>query len=252
MDNFHTLKKSVLLILSGHLLLGIGYISFLPPWEGFDETAHYSSVQQIADTGTIPRYGSSSLSAEVEDYVKFAPFPYSGSPPVEDNGGYTYKSFFEAPKEKVERGTDYIQNEPNKPRNFIQGENINWQAQHPPLYYLILAPIYLLTNKLSWINQLLILRLISYLFAWIALVIGAQTCLELLKSKYKSDQNSYLNWMIIGIAIWPVIFPSWFTDMARMGNDSLCALIIALIWMLLIKHKDSQNYITYILVGSLL
>jgi 4-amino-4-deoxy-L-arabinose transferase-like glycosyltransferase len=252
MENLFSLRQSVLLILCGHLLLGIGYIAFLPPWEGFDETAHYSSIQQIAETGTIPRYGSAYLSAEVEEYSKKAPFPYSGSPPVEDNGGYTYKSFFKAPKEIIENGRKFIRNAPSHPRQFMEGKSINWQSQHPPLYYLILSPIYSLTKTLSWINQLFILRSISFLFAWLALVIGALSFFEVMKKNTEGLDTQIYFKALIGIGIWPLIFPSWFTDMARMGNDSLCAFIIALLWLVLVRYQNKHNFMSYILIGVLL
>jgi 4-amino-4-deoxy-L-arabinose transferase-like glycosyltransferase len=81
-----------------------------------------------------------------------------------------------------------------------------------------------------------------------ALVIGAFVCLRALKSE---DQR-YVNWILLGIGIWPLIFPSWFTDMARIGNDSLCALIISLLWMLLIRFKNQQTRFSYLLFGFLL
>lgn len=68
MCRFKSLKKSIFFTLAGHLLLGIGHIAFLPPWEGFDETAHYSSIQQIADAGILPRYDSARISRDVEEY----------------------------------------------------------------------------------------------------------------------------------------------------------------------------------------
>jgi hypothetical protein len=44
-------------LLAGALLIGLAQILVLPPWEGFDETAHYSYVQQLAETGRWPRFG---------------------------------------------------------------------------------------------------------------------------------------------------------------------------------------------------
>ena len=41
-------------MLAAVLLVGIGYLSILPPFEGFDEYVHYSSVRQVADTRTVP------------------------------------------------------------------------------------------------------------------------------------------------------------------------------------------------------
>jgi hypothetical protein len=41
----------------------------------------------------------------------------------------------------------------------------------PPLYYALLAPIWLVSNDWSLYAQMLLLRSISYLFAWGSLVI---------------------------------------------------------------------------------
>jgi hypothetical protein len=252
MQNIYEIKKSVINVLIGHLLLGFGYIAFLPPWEGFDETAHYSSIQQIAETGTIPRYGSAFLSAGVEEYVRKAPFPYSGSPPVEENGGYTYKSFFEAPKEIIEEGRKFIRSAPSHPRQFVVGKSVNWQSQHPPLYYLMLSPFYSLTKNLSWVHQLFIIRCISFLFAWLALVVGAFSFFDVIKKNTEGMKTQVYFWALIGIGLWPLLFPSWFTDMARMGNDSLCAFIIALLWLVLVRYQNKHNFTSFMLIGVLL
>jgi len=54
-------RHSLLLYFSTLFFIGLGYLAILPAFEGFDENAHYSSVRQIADMGTIPIYGESFL-----------------------------------------------------------------------------------------------------------------------------------------------------------------------------------------------
>ena len=44
-------------LLLASLLIGLAHIAGLPPFEGFDEVAHYSYIEQIAKTGTLPRAG---------------------------------------------------------------------------------------------------------------------------------------------------------------------------------------------------
>ena len=251
MNKNSALRRAVFLLLAANLALGIGYIAILPPWEGFDETAHYSSLQQIADTKTIPKYGSARISRDVETYSEYAPIPYSGHLPVEQNGGFTYKSFFESNTGIIQRGSNYINSDPITPRNFIKGEKFNWQSQHPPLYYLIVAPVYLVTKNLSWLKQLFVLRLLSYFFAWSALAVGAFTCLPELKGSVDRDGYSLPVWVLTGLGFWPLIFPSWFSDMARIGNDSLCALLISLIWLVLLKFKNDAPAKLYIILGIL-
>jgi hypothetical protein len=49
--------RTVALLLSGSLLQGLALAALLPPWEGFDEVAHYSYIYQLTETGTWSRLG---------------------------------------------------------------------------------------------------------------------------------------------------------------------------------------------------
>src|SRR6516225_9387061 len=69
-------RHPVWYLLAGHFLLGLAHVAMLPPWEGFDETAHYSYLQQLADTRTLPRWGDR-MSKAVEEYAFAAPLPYT-------------------------------------------------------------------------------------------------------------------------------------------------------------------------------
>jgi hypothetical protein len=44
-------------LLLASLLIGLAHVAGLPPFEGFDETAHYSYIEQIAKTGRLPHAG---------------------------------------------------------------------------------------------------------------------------------------------------------------------------------------------------
>lgn len=245
MQKYPLFARSIVVLLFGYLFLGIAHIAILPPWEGFDETAHYSYLQQIADTYKLPRQGTARISEDVEKYVLFAPIPYTSVPPMERNGGFTYKAFFESPAEIVNRGYEYIHKPPIEPRNYTEGNGNNWQSQHPPLYYLLLSPIYLATKHLSWGVQLFILRLTSYLFAWSALIVGVYICHLAIHSHSSITNKPLYYWIMLGFGIWPIIFPSWFPEMARMGNDSLCALIVALILVVSIRACRDGLSLTY-------
>ena len=56
-------------LVAGSLVAGFGFCALLPPFEGFDETAHYSYIQQIAQTGTWPRLNDP-ITADVDDLFK--------------------------------------------------------------------------------------------------------------------------------------------------------------------------------------
>ena len=227
---------ATVLILAANLLFGASHISMLPPWEGFDEIAHFSSIQQIADTGTIPRQKISAISVDVEGYAQFGPMPYSTNPPMEKNRGFTYKSFFEQAEEKISETQKWIHGKPDQPRSFTEGIEKNWQSQHPPLLYSLLAPVYHASKDWSWGKQLWLLRMSCYLFVWVAMVVGIACC----KKICQGDRTHLLRWCVAGIILWPLVFHSWFPSMARLGNDSLCTLIAALVWWWVLKTEKAR------------
>src|SRR5438874_968226 len=53
-ERMHWISAALLL---ASLLIGLAHVAALPPFEGADETAHYSYIEQIAKTGTFPRFG---------------------------------------------------------------------------------------------------------------------------------------------------------------------------------------------------
>jgi hypothetical protein len=211
----------------GCLLLGLAQIAFLPPWEGYDETAHYAYVQEVADTGRLPVLAVSRFSTDVEGYACCAPLPYAGTPPMESNGGYTYRSFFAAGDDVRRSGRAAVHDRPARPRRYEAGRDFNWQAQHPPLYYWLIAPLYRLTRSWAWAPQLALLRSFSYGLAWSAWCLAAATAR---RARGRAGSASAGAWALIALGLWPVLFPAWFADTARLGNDSLCCLLVAAAW----------------------
>jgi hypothetical protein len=69
MSKFGDLQTTIVTLLVGSLLIGLSFAALLPPFEGFDETAHYSSIEQIAETGKWPRLNDP-IAAEVSDYLR--------------------------------------------------------------------------------------------------------------------------------------------------------------------------------------
>jgi hypothetical protein len=129
---------------------------------------------------------------------------------------------------------------------------MNWLAMHPPLYYLALTPVYLATRQLGWATHLLSLRLTSYLLAWAALVVGVCACAT--RAGSAGDGGQWASrWAMLGIALWPVLVPSWFPEMARLGNDSLATLILAGAWLLTVRADARGPSLGYSLaLGALL
>ena len=127
------------------LFLGLGYLAILPVFEGFDENAHFSSLREIADSKTVPVYGKSSIDREVVDYQ--GPTAWGSLEPPFDKG-LVYSKFFSDPV-LVE---DYLRvyRQPHQRPAYAASGVMNWEAQHPPLYYLLLAPLEKLTESMAF------------------------------------------------------------------------------------------------------
>jgi hypothetical protein len=230
-----SLRLAAASLLVGALLIGMAQVALLPPWEGIDETAHYSYIQQLAEIGTWPRFGDP-VSAEVEDYLKIAPSAYAK---------WSYKDFFDAPAEIIESGRAAARAVRDPSRLWRPGHGDNWQAQHPPIYYLLMVPAYQLSKGWSLADQLFLIRGSSYLLAWLGL------CLATFSSFHEIDASPTLGTTtFLAPALWPLLFPMWFPEMARLGNDSLIVLLVASAFIILRRVLVSNVGLNqYILLG---
>jgi len=145
------------------IFVGLTYVALQPPFEGFDEFAHYSSLRQIAHVGSLPIDGESYLDRETTEYR--GPMPYSsGAPPFRGQlGAKSYQEFFSNPAD-AERYSNYYRTAGRSSR-FRESDIPNWQAQHPPLYYAVMTPVVWASDRMSFVNQIFLLRLVSYFLA---------------------------------------------------------------------------------------
>ena len=225
------------------LLIGIGYISILPPFEGFDETAHYSRLRESKDDSFAILKSKSFLDKSVVEYS--GPMPYSsGNAPFDR--GLTYERFF-SDKNSFD---GYVKKywHDSMSDSFVASANENWQYQHPPLYYLLLSPITI--KSIPFIYQFYIIRIISFFIARVGVFFGLLSIYNI--SKLKGAKND-LDASFFGFMIYPIMFPMFFLEFARIGNDSLCLLISGLIFYVLTRNYDSLfPKVQLILIGCLL
>lgn len=196
-------------------MTGAGYCLFTPVFEGFDETAHYSSLQQLSDTGAIPLHGSAFLDRQARDYT--GPVAYgSGAPPFEQ--GLSYSAFFADPARVGAYGPAY--RTPGLAWDFERSTTPNWAAQHPPLYYAALAPLNRLLEGFGFVDRLLLLRLASLALAGVGVFLGLRAATS---GSAGSEAAAEAR---LGFALYPLLLPMVFPEFARLGNDALC-----LFWM---------------------
>lgn len=222
-----------LLYAAALLLIGIGYIALTPPFEGFDETAHYSSIRQIADEGTLPVSGKSTISRNVIAYA--GPKPYkSGDPPFDS--GNTYTKFFANPSSIAA-----FSEQQKLPRQVYEAsDQLNWETQHPPLYYGLMAMAAKSTARLSLLEEVFLLRGLSYALA------GAGVILAIAAAQIRMSADK----TFAGFVIYPILLPMFFPEFARIGNDSLCLLFAgASVLFVALADRERERRLWPLLLG---
>jgi hypothetical protein len=220
------------LILLAAFLAGVACCAILPPFEGADETAHWSYLQQLSDTGRAPIPGRDALSADLGRYA--GPHPYADAAPFDQTGFPTYRSFRLVHGAVTDAG----------PGRFAQGALPNWEAQHPPLYYRLLTPVYRALHPLPFRAHLFGLRLVSWSLAFAGLAIGVLATLH---------GPAWVRGCAPLMAAWPFILPQVFPTLARLGNDSLCLLLCGGLWAGLLQlETDRRRWPAVIGLGVLL
>jgi len=223
-------RKLILLILAAVFLAGVGACLILPPFEGADETAHWSYLQELADRRHPLALGRDSLSADLQRYK--GPRPYTNAPPFEGNGGETYRSFHQ----------HGVALDGARPGVFADSTTSNWEAQHPPLYYAALLPAFQLARGLDFKHGLELLRLVSWLIAFAGLAGGVMAT-----TIFGGERLAKLTPIM---ALWPFAAPQFFPSLARLGNDSLCLLEAAIAWtMLLLLNQRLRQPAVWLVAG---
>ncbi len=208
------------------LFMGLFHISTTPIFEGFDENAHYSYIRQIAYQGKISKRGENLLDQTVVDYQ--GPVSYSsGVPPF--NGGMVYQKFFNRHDLVDSYIVENRQNTP--PISFSPSLIENWQYQHPPLYYALMAPILKLVDTEPLVTQIFALRSLSYVLALVGVALGIMSVMQRKLTGIVTQDAPPL----LGFVIYPILLPMFFPEFARIGNDSLCVLLVGLVAYLLSK-----------------
>lgn len=256
--------RIVLLLLAAVLLTGLGRILLLPPYEGYDENAHYARLQ--AEAFAAPGVPAYFMSTEVMDYPAHGPmsprwiFARAFNPayreavktgkPMQVMETFKtlhfadYRDFFTGKGQPQEYKSLYRE----KPgvADYTPSTGVNWQYQHPQLYYVLFGQALKTVADTPLIPRLAVLRILSYLlaFAGFAITLFA-TWKHLEIRKHPAAQ-------IIALfgAFYPFVMPMYFEEFARLGNDSLCALLFAAIWALMLWHlRQPQEKTAWVLIG---
>jgi len=233
-------RKFLVLLFFGLFFIGLGYISLLPVFEGFDETANYSRIREIENSASSMFEKESYIDQLIIDYA--GPMPYSsGSSPYSHEN--TYDNFFNQ-ENLVDSYKEKYVNQPLDSQ-FHPSREINWQIQHPPLYYFLVSRLGTVSEKLPLASQFFALRMTSYLFVLIGIFFGAMAASNI--ANHDSEKTANIR---LGFLVYPLIFPMFFLEFARIGNDSLCMLLVGITaYLMSLWHKDRGSSVISIAIG---
>jgi hypothetical protein len=190
----------------------------LPTFEGMDEPAHLSSILQFATGEGRPEPDRARLHVTIERAVGLAPGPYEQWPEMRAwIGATTYVEWQRLPsaeRERRRRALDALRVD-----GWQASIRENWQAQHPPLYYMVMGAVVRALGGGEFARSHRVARLASAaLFATTGLFLTA-----FLTGRWGASPAA---------ALFVCLFPMWYVMGARIANDALAipAFTLASLW----------------------
>lgn len=185
-------------ILAVYLVLAGLYAARTPDWQAPDEPAHYNYVRQIADEGRLPVIAPGDWQQEYQEQLKASRFA---------------------------------------PELLGRLDSIQYEDHQPPLYYLLLAPVYALSD-----GDLLALRLTSVLLG-AGVVIGAWAAL---RAAFPGRPV-----LALSGAGFVAFLPQHLSILASVNNDALAELVVALTLWAVIGYLRGTSRLHPALLGVL-
>lgn len=153
------------------------YAGFVPLWEGYDEFAHFAYVQHLAEAHTLPDLRNAATSEEVAESLRLAPVPWTirqWTP-----GGITHDDFWRLPAGlREQRARDLKKIPVELARNFAPDLRL-YEAQQPPLAYLLYAIPYMAFHGASLLTRAWVIRLTGCAMASFVIPLGFLVALRI-------------------------------------------------------------------------
>ena len=209
------------------ILRGLAVLSLYPPGEGFDELQHIAYLTHLNETGEIPVLGETLVPLSVHPIIASVPHADISWRQTRIMGGVRYRHFWDV-----------------TPETAIDQRVLLFQAQHPPLFYKLTAPLYLhLLDHYGFLPALYTLRILQILIGALALALLLYPLRDILGDSPHTR----------ALALVISLLPMYLIYILRVSNDALAVLFAALIFLLLARlQTPSRLYLTAFLCGLLL
>jgi len=226
------------ILLLAAFLNGLSWIILVPIWQYSDEPAHFSQVQDIAESGTVP-IDTPNTSAEI---IKTEAILGA----LRDDGGnnkYTYHPEFHPQYSTSTTGpaeNEILKIGKNERKNLVKSE----ATTNPPIYYTLASIFYKAFYNADIFTRVFSVRFFSLLL-FITLVYISFKCAEII-----FKQNLLVYALTALIAFKPMlIFAS--TGVLPDPLTNLLFSIVAYLCLLLIKNGVNKKYLLFLIVTVL-
>ena len=215
------------------LLRALFYCSIVPLWEGYDEYAHFAFIQYFATTGTLPDARHTNTSREVQESMRLAPMPWMQR---DLRQNVTHDSWWRLPPpERADRERRLRDLPPQWATEPSQDFVPIYEAQQPPLYYVLLAAPYRLFSATPLITRVWWLRLFTAALASLVIPLGFLTAREIL-----GDVRAAL-----AVTALIASMPELMLTVCRIGNDALAVVAGTLCLLLAFRTRDANHRTRY-------
>jgi hypothetical protein len=214
------------------------FSALLPLWEGFDEAFHYGYVETLWQTGRLPVLGRTLLPTDVLQTFPLVPVSHIVHRWIP--AAITYGDWWplsQAEKQRRRNALDALRPEPGV------SSRPNYEALHPPLAYLVLAPIDLSLSKVSITTRVLVLRLFAAAFSIVLLFFGARALCRSL-----GMPEPFLNATLFTMFCSEMLYAT----IAHVANDWLAVALAALFMAALAAFARKPDRGTALITAALL
>ncbi|MBN2054583.1 glycosyltransferase family 39 protein [bacterium] len=214
------------LIVMLFILRGIQIQCLYPPLEGPDEYQHVAYLIYLAEHHRLPVYGESFVPKSLYPDLVANPHCAYDWEQTRWIGCRQYSDFYDSPQ-RIESSPDIIL----------------YEAQHPPLYYLVFAPMFrYLENRSGFRAAVYTLRIVNIITAAIALAFLAYPAVAVFNDKRTAR----------GAILAVSLSPMFLINASRITNDALMLLFASVSFFLLLKlHQGRHQVMRSVLVGLL-
>lgn len=218
---------------------GLFYCVQAPMWEGYDEWAHFAYIQHLVDEGRLPTRGDK-ISNEIRASLSLVPLPYGlrdlNVPHV------SHDDFWRLSREERTARKQQLDAVPINISPQAGNSVTLYEAQQPPLYYMLLSLPYQAVRHLTLPARVLLLRILSMLIASLVIPLGYATACRVI------GRHAAL---MVPILI--ALMPAFLIDVCRIGNDCLAMIFVSgLIQVALLLIRRAADWRWWLLSGLLL